>query len=45
MTVVSFYFWMIKAEEKYDPALMFHTFLKIINDYTSWLELDELKFT
>ena len=45
MTVVSFYFWMIKVEEKYDPALMFHTFFKIINDYTSWLELDESKFT
>ena len=26
MTVVSFYFWMIEAEEKYVLGLVFHTF-------------------
>ena len=27
MTVVSFYFWMTEAEEKYVLGLVFHTFL------------------
>ena len=28
MTVVSFYFWMTEAEEKYVLGLVFHTFFR-----------------
>ena len=44
MTVVSFYFWMIKAKEKICSRSHVSHFFKIINDHTSWLELNDLKF-